>query len=666
VNEELKSIWRETGRVSRAFLVWLALVLSVVFAMLFLGPMATAPSEPPGPLAIFIVGVSGASLLLCLWLFVRWSTCCWRNLRRTLMGLAVLATLIACFYTEENWRGKRAWDICKRELQAKGAALDWNAYIPAPVPDERNIFKAPKMQEWFVRSGSNELSQRLNRCSPGFFLLPNTNASPVMVAELTVAPDKASLDPGKADAVLRFDDPAARAQAKKLIDDAVGPAASGSQDYTFITRPLNQIKAVHILMLADKVPTTTEVAELFPLDTIAPAAPWAPVDLNRLRVESAGSNSFRVVLNRSQFWFCTAADYLELSDQFETDFDLIREALKRPYARMGGEYEQPVAMPIPDFVCIRSLAQTLAQRAQCLLLLGQPERALRELALCHDLSRLLEARPTAKPMSLVAAMINVAVTGLYLDTVADGMRLQAWQGPQLSQLQKQIEEINLPQYVAQAFQSETAGLCRALETMEIKTFLSFGPPTANLWQKIRNPESLLFSAIPRGWVYQNMAVVALHRQKVIGGFDPARVVVLPRLLDGVGREANIEFNHFSPYTFLAARALPNWIRAWQTLARNQTLANEALVVCALKRYRLAHGQYPETLERLVPRYVEKLPHDIIGGQPLNYRRADDGQFVLYSIGWNEKDDGGTVALTDSKPPRVNLDEGDWVWQYHAN
>src|SRR6266851_1215568 len=102
MNQKPNRIGHQTWRVSRAVLAWLAFFVSIVFAVLFLGPMVTAPREPPGPLAIFIVGVSGASLLLCLWLFVRWSTRCWRNLRRTLMGLAVLATLIACFYTEEN------------------------------------------------------------------------------------------------------------------------------------------------------------------------------------------------------------------------------------------------------------------------------------------------------------------------------------------------------------------------------------------------------------------------------------------------------------------------------------------------------------------------------------------------------------------------------------
>ena len=69
----------------------------------------------------------------------------------------------------------------------------------------------------------------------------------------------------------------------------------------------------------------------------------------------------------------------------------------------------------------------------------------------------------------------------------------------------------------------------------------------------------------------------------------------------------------------------------------------ARVACALERYRLAHGEYPETLDALTPQFIEKLPHDIINGQPLHYRRTDDGKFVLYSVGWNEKDDGGTIV-----------------------
>ena len=101
----------------------------------------------------------------------------WRIPRRILIALAILATLIAIFYTEEDWRGKRAWENCKRELEAKGMVLDWEKFIPPPVPDDQNFFKAPKMANWFVtfhKVGSlafiagnktNELSQHLDKLS---------------------------------------------------------------------------------------------------------------------------------------------------------------------------------------------------------------------------------------------------------------------------------------------------------------------------------------------------------------------------------------------------------------------------------------------------------------------------------------------------------------------
>jgi hypothetical protein len=129
--------------------------------------------------------------------------------------------------------------------------------------------------------------------------------------------------------------------------------------------------------------------------------------------------------------------------------------------------------------------------------------------------------------------------------------------------------------------------------------------------------------------------------------------VLPHIANATSNQVHIALSHFAPYTFIFKATHSNFLIATQRLARNQTLANEAFVACGLERYRLAHGQYPETLEALVPQFAEKLPHDIVGGQPLRYHRTADGRFVLYSVGWNEKDDGG--VRRDGTP------EGDWVW-----
>ncbi len=93
-------------------------------------------------------------------------------------------------------------------------------------------------------------------------------------------------------------------------------------------------------------------------------------------------------------------------------------------------------------------------------------------------------------------------------------------------------------------------------------------------------------------------------------------------------------------------------------ARAQTAADLAIIACALERFHLANKKYPPTLETLVPQFLSKRPHDVITGQPHRYRVVDD-EFVLYSVGWNEKDDGGTIS--GDKDHKIDWDTGDWVW-----
>ncbi|HXE42306.1 MAG TPA: hypothetical protein VN516_04710, partial [Candidatus Baltobacteraceae bacterium] len=150
------------------------------------------------------------------------------------------------------------------------------------------------------------------------------------------------------------------------------------------------------------------------------------------------------------------------------------------------------------------------------------------------------------------------------------------------------------------------------------------------------------------------------------GLDVTNDTVSPRFFDDATRYMDDYFKHDSisgaltvPYKLLAALAVPNFVRAGQVTAHNQTIVDQAQIACALERYRLAHSQYPETLDALIPQFMEKIPHDIIGGQPLHYRRTTDGKFLLYSVGWNETDDGG---LDLSPKGGINYTNGDWVWK----
>ncbi|WP_425396415.1 hypothetical protein [Aeoliella sp.] len=60
---------------------------------------------------------------------------------------------------------------------------------------------------------------------------------------------------------------------------------------------------------------------------------------------------------------------------------------------------------------------------------------------------------------------------------------------------------------------------------------------------------------------------------------------------------------------------------------------------ALSRYQLATGEYPESLEALIPKYLDALPIDPFD-RPIVYQRTTDG-YLLYSLGANGIDEGGS-------------------------
>ena len=447
---------------------------------------------------------------------------------------------------------------------------------------------------------------------------------------------------------------------KQLLQNVVGTIIIGVRGDRLLVKSPAEIKPARIILLSGIKPDSeiiTWFSQCFPTNAVGDGLP-------RIHIEPPTGtipvpNTFRVILDHAS----SAADFLAWSDQYEPDFDLIREALKRPYARIDCDYSNPAKIPIPKFLTVRSMAQVLAERAQCHFLLNQPEQALGDLRRIHDMCHLLEAAPSGKPMTLVAAMINVAVTGLYVETIAYGFQKHAWQEPQFAALQEQLADINLTPFVFEALQEGPAAECRDVEIMSLPKFVNL----LNGMRPIDDdhpiwPVKIISWFWPSGWTYQNMVNVAELDQRWLEGFDLAHDTVAPRTMDSALQNLSNLLDRKSPFRILAAIAVPNFVKAEQATAHNQTLVNEAQIACALERYRLAHGEYPETLDTLAPQFIEKLSHDIIGGNPLIYHRTDDGSFILYSVGWNERDDGGERHPYNNVGRGVDYTQGDWVWE----
>jgi len=76
-------------------------------------------------------------------------------------------------------------------------------------------------------------------------------------------------------------------------------------------------------------------------------------------------------------------------------------------------------------------------------------------------------------------------------------------------------------------------------------------------------------------------------------------------------------------------------------ARNEASTRGADTALAIEQFSRENGRLPEQLEELVPEFIEKAPLDPFDGRPLRYVVRKD-EYVIYSIGSNRIDDGGSI------------------------
>jgi hypothetical protein len=118
------------------------------------------------------------------------------------------------------------------------------------------------------------------------------------------------------------------------------------------------------------------------------------------------------------------------------------------------------------------------------------------------------------------------------------------------------------------------------------------------------------------------------------------------------------------------RELPTYVRLMvpsmhkfaEAFWHRQAWLRCAIVAVAAERYRLANGHWPDSLPSLVPEYLAGVPLDPFDAKPLRYLRLKDG-VMIYSVGPDEKDDGGN--LDRENPTKPGTDMGFQLWDVNS-
>lgn len=337
--------------------------------------------------------------------------------------------------------------------------------------------------------------------------------------------------------------------------------------------------------------------------------------------------------------------------------ELAQAAAERPQTRFPVEYEWEPSFEIllPHLGELRGLQGAAVLRAIARLELGQSREAFADLQLGFRLADAVRDEPI-----LISHLVRVAMVGRNLQVIREGLHRRAWTPDQLIQLQRQLEGLDLLAGFERAQQGE-----RAMTVGTIDYLRRLGPQM-NLHQFTGDdsplPVDLVLGFMPDGWFYRNMLLLSELHEDSRRVFDvPARRVHPKR---GTAHEIRLDqFNQTAtrPGNVLVKILMPNLVRGIVRTARVQTYADAARVAIALERHRLDHGSIPSVLGELVPKYIAAIPHDLIDGEALRYLPGPEDDYRIYSIGWNETDDGGTLAWSKGQRSSVDQDRGDWVW-----
>lgn len=585
MNEIPKSIWKRSWKLPGLLMAWLVLMAVTIVVFVTITALLNDPwsrgREVPG---LLLFGALFATSVLGLWLVVRW-LCCWQNLRKFCFGLACLATLVALFYAEEDWRGRHTWGQFKHEWEAKGVHFELASLVPPPVPDNQNFAMTP-----IAFTSYGQLLTREGKVIPG----PQRDTNFVVRMHVALSD--------------QYDDPT----------NGAGDWSRG----TAVSLPAWQAYYRELALKTNRFPV--------------PPQPGAP-----------------------------AADVLLALGSSAPVIEELRVASQLPASRfpLAYDHESPAEILLPHLAPLKDCARVLRLRSVAELQAGQSELALADVQLGLYLADTVRTEPI-----LISHLVRLVMFRLTLQPVWEGLANHAWSEAQLVALETALAKRDFAADYQWSMRGEMAfsnseleHLRRHPEELENLRAFNYADSSGN---DCFLPPGPLARLIPNGWFDQN---IYRCERTVMEYYFPVADVAQGTFMPDLARRGDAavaaEVKAPSPFNQLALVTLPALGNAARHFAFAQAALAQARTAIALERYRLAQGSFPESLEALVPKYLVALPRDVVGGQPMKYRRNAKDQFLLYSVGWNGTDDGGVRAYEKGSAHNVDSSQGDWLWQY---
>jgi hypothetical protein len=363
---------------------------------------------------------------------------------------------------------------------------------------------------------------------------------------------------------------------------------------------------------------------------------------------------------------------------------LLEGIIERPVLDFHLEYGQGFTLLLPHLAPLKRCAQHLSITAICDLQRGDAASAVVKIRAMLAITKAME-----NERLIISQLVRIAIANIAVTATWEFLQSPKATEEQLALLQGEWMKAEFLQGSENAIMMERA-MCEAATARMHQSSAEF-----------RRYASMFSQSSPSGWFEQAANSAVLKTKESMWRFawsDPDEIRMLRGQQIILGTFRTVRTNHAfgavlrDEETALATLGLPqrkkdsdggfpgidegdvskmmsqsllSIQRFPQRIFRTEAARQIVIGAIALKRYQLRHGSYPAQLSDSAPDLVAAVPYDPVDGKPLRYHLNADGTFLLYSIGEDEKDDGGNPFPVAPSKATYWLQGRDWVWPQPA-
>ena len=318
--------------------------------------------------------------------------------------------------------------------------------------------------------------------------------------------------------------------------------------------------------------------------------------------------------------------------------DLLHKAGQLPGCNFGTDYSQPSFTTLmPNLVKPRNLSRLLCLSARVNAHQGNMAEAMKDLSTCFAMAQHVTAEPP-----LIACLVGCGWEELATETL---------------------------QYVL----SQGTPSAKDFSELKINGLFSFSP-AFHRSMRMEKAFGLSFFVDPRPFPGEFRVPITGHIGP--GAFSPYRVFLLKADMTAYMRclqrydvlsgkpyyESMKEWKEAANQIgrtkrrggLFAAFLMPTFSKVAEMVAIADARHRLDVLAVAMCSYRDGHKAFPADLGSLVPKYTLSAPVDPFTGQGMKLARNSEGQVVIYSVGPDLEDNGGTPYDKQTRKGDVSL------------